>query len=124
MLAGATSVMADDYNYLNIVTSESATTSVSITNLKLTFSNGNVIVTNNEGTSTFALADLDYMVFAETAAGISNISAGNDSQTKVYTTNGYMVKKFDADTAVDLSELPKGVYILKSGNMTRKVVNK
>lgn len=67
--------------------------------------------------------DLSGVTFTTAAkSAIDAISASKESQAfSVYTVNGTLVSRQEG-TRVDLSSLPKGVYIVKSGAKTFKVV--
>ena len=65
--------LADDY-YLNVIAN--ATDSYATASLKkISFENGNVVVTTSDGASTsYAISSISQMYFSSTSAGIGSIS--------------------------------------------------
>ena len=59
---------AETYNYLKFTKTNGSTVTYSVEGLKLTYTTSNVIVTNVEGTSTIALAEVQDMYFTNEAA--------------------------------------------------------
>ena len=64
----ATVASAETYNYLKFTKTNGSTVTYSVEGLKLTYTTSNVIVTNVEGTSTIALAEVQDMYFTNEAA--------------------------------------------------------
>lgn len=58
---------AETYNYLKFTKTNGSTVTYSVEGLKLTYTTSNVIVTNVEGTSTIALAEVQDMYFTNEA---------------------------------------------------------
>ena len=106
LLAIGTSALAEDYKYLTMGYSNVEKSITLETIQKITFQNGNVVVTTSEGVETFPLAEMEKMYFSATATGINEIENGK-------------LKMEDAQHIYDLSGrkvsvpsvLPKGVYI-------------
>ena len=64
--------MADDYPYFAFQTSNGETKTLSVTGLKITFSNGNIVATNEEGANfTASIESLANMYFSSTATRIT-----------------------------------------------------
>lgn len=105
----------NSYTYLTFETTDGARISVPATQLKMTI-RGNTLST---GTQTFTLANLSKMYFTatdETTTGISAATAATiDEATEVYDLNG---------RRIDNSNLPKGVYIVKTKDRTYKMTVK
>ncbi|MCR5820506.1 MAG: T9SS type A sorting domain-containing protein [Bacteroidaceae bacterium] len=134
----ATTVLADSYNYLTIATSSSEA-SVALRQLKkITFVGDDMIVTTVDGNeNSFALADLNSMYFASTATAISRtesartlayengqLIASGSGIIQVFNAAGSLVRSLSASssrTSVNLSALPRGIYIVKQGNNTIKI---
>jgi len=122
MMAAAQSAMAD-YDYLNVVTTADATTSLPVSGLKLTYSDGKLVATSNGSVVyTEELTALSYMYFGNTN-GVKEIQDDSNATVEVYTTGGHKVKTLESGKA-DLSGLPAGAYIIKQGVTTRKIVIK
>lgn len=111
---------------------------------KLTFDNGNLIVSNETGQNdTFALADNRYITFSDLTLGTSNpvsleskyyvypnpsnqwLNIGNENPTQtlrlveILSIEGKLLtqqKPSTADTQIDISALPQGMYLCKITN--------
>ena len=105
----------NSYTYLTFETTDGARISVPATQLKMTI-RGNTLST---GTQTFTLANLSKMYFTatdETTTGISTATTATiDEATEIYDLNG---------RRIDNSNLPKGVYIVKTKDRTYKMTVK
>lgn len=60
---------AETYNYLKFTKNNGSTVTYSVEGLKLTYDNANVTVSNVDGTSTIALAEVQDMYFSNEAGG-------------------------------------------------------
>ena len=143
LLASSCSMaVADDYQYLT-VTQTDTETSYAVSNIqKITFDATDMVLVLSDGTTQrLPLSGLQKMFFA---AGPTGISAVTQSERKFTINNGrlqaamaqgeqltiYNIKgeavftTAERDAQFDLSALAKGVYIVKVGTETRKVVNK
>ena len=65
----AMTISAETYNYLKFTKTNGSTVTYSVEGLKLTYDNANVTVSNVDGTSTIALADVQDMYFSNEAGG-------------------------------------------------------
>ena len=138
---GCVSVQADDYQYLT-VSKTTGEVSFEVSNIsKITFdANSMVLHLQNGTTQSMPLAELSRMFFA---AGPSAISTVSTTQSKIqfsdgmlratvapgerltlYNMKGEQVFSASESGLYDLQSLVKGVYIVKIGKETRKVVNK
>lgn len=110
---------ATDYKYLTIEDNSGSATSLSITNLTITFVDGNLVT--NEGV-TIPLSTLSKMYFTETS-GITTVITEVSDDVTVYSTSGALIGHFsNADEAY--RHLEKGIYILKdkSGKINKTAV--
>lgn len=91
---------------------------------EFTFDNGVMALKGEVTEMSWPLENLNKFTFGYVSTGIRSVKAtGLDilsDQMSVYDLNGKMVKK----QIRSLSELPKGVYIIKNGRVTTKVVRK
>ena len=93
---------------------------------ELTYADGYVSIQSNSPSTTLSwpIEDLQKLTFENTSTAIRDVKAtGLDilsGNMSVYDLSGKMVKK----QIKSLSELPKGVYIVKDGSVTIKVVRK
>lgn len=93
---------------------------------ELTYADGYVSITSNSPSTTLSwpIENLQKLTFENTSTAIRDVRAtGLDLLSEkfdVYDLSGKMVKK----QIKSLSELPRGVYIVKDGSVTIKVVRK
>ncbi|MBQ7205828.1 MAG: hypothetical protein IJS04_08325 [Muribaculaceae bacterium] len=81
MVAGA-----ETYNYLKFTKTNGTTLTYSVEGLKLTYDNTNVTITNAEGTSTLALAEVQDMYFSNDAGTTPSVLKGdvnNDNKVDI-----------------------------------------
>ena len=117
MMVGTLPTMAESYPYLTFELTDGTKVSVSVSSLTLTV-NGTTL---KAGSQTFTISNLSKMYFSSTdetsgATAIDELTADDLEGKEVYDLNGH---KLDSDT-----QLPRGVYIVKSKNKTCKIVVK
>lgn len=142
LLAMSTPVMADDFSFLNI-SQEGGETSFQVSQIeRITFDSGYMIVHLTGGTTQkLELSGLQKMIFSATGSqGIGSIATeGNkmhiaDGQLRfqleenekayIYNMKGEMVYTANRSGVFQLDNLKKGVYIVRVGNATKKVMTK
>lgn len=114
-------VYAEDYAYLTIVEQDGTKTSLTAVGLSIKFTDGNLTVNNayTDESKTIALSNLVSMNFSNSdeTTGISDIltngNVGIDGADAIYTLQGQRIPEG--------KQLPKGVYIIKKGNVTQKL---
>lgn len=108
-----------DYSYLTFVTTDGTETSLAASGLKITFSDGQAVVTTAEGTTTFTLVDLSEMYFSDVISSVTGVNTAADAEIEsVYDMSGRLV-------ASGLEGLGRGVYIVKyKGGETAKMLVK
>lgn len=110
-------MLADGYTFLNVakLTGESDGNALSDFN-KITFSGGQMhLLRGSDEVKTYDLAALSKM-WLSTTSGIRSLQqADTNAKTEIYLLSGKRVSG-------DLNTLPKGVYIVKTGNATRKLI--
>lgn len=103
----------DGYAYLTFETTDGAKVSVSVSGLALNVS-GNTLIA---GEKSFVLTNLSRMYFStgdETVTGVVSLEDGiADDAAEVYDLQGHRVNRADAR---------KGVYIVRSGEKSYKIV--
>lgn len=119
------SVQAGDYDYLAFRNNDGTEISLSVSNLKITFSNGQLVAVNSETNQTFSLSDLNKMYFTNSA--ITNIEGDLptdfDSEVEIFTTSGVSKGRFN-NLNQARQTLTKGVYIVKQSDKTYKIAVK
>lgn len=114
--------MADGFPYFAFQTSSGETTTLSVTGLKITFSDGNIVATNEEGANfTTSIESLAKMYFSATATGIDAVTS-TAAEGDIYNVQGIRVGR--TDKMGEVRGLPEGVYVVKQNGKTRKVLVK
>ena len=115
MMIGTLPAMAGNYPYLTFELTDGAKVSVSVSSLTVSV-NGTTL---KAGTQTFTISNLSKMYFSSTdetsgATAIDELTADDLEGKEIYDLNGH---RMPSD-----SQLPHGVYIVKSKNKTCKIV--
>lgn len=122
-MSAVANTFAADYNYLTFQWQTGAEQSFTASGLTITFSGSNMLVTQNGQTTTIALADLNKMFFSNTASGISSAEkATATGEVFIYSVSGVELGK--AASPADVQKLGRGMYIIKQGDKTSKVLVK
>jgi len=122
-MAGSVAAQAYEYPYLTIQTADGTEKSVAVESLKLTFSDGKLVVTNSDGTQTFTLSSLSKMYFsASQTAGISDATTTSDADgsAEVYSFGGIFLGQFES-IAKAKESLKPGIYVVKTKTKTLKI---
>ena len=121
LMIGTCASYADDYTYPYLVfeTADGTKTSVAVTDGTITIADGQLTM----GGQTFSLSDLSKMYFSTTTTGIANVNVDDNSFVDVYDLNGRKVLS-NSQLSILNSQLPKGIYIVKSGSKTYKIAIK
>ena len=126
VLLEALTAQADSYPYLTFQNSDGTTQSVSVSSLVLTFSNGNLVATNSDGSLSITLGDLSKMYFStseeNSSSGISEIEATGGTAT-VYTLSGTRLGEFGSLSEAR-TELRKGIYVVVVDGKSYKITIK
>jgi|GEM_PF-999072 len=121
-LLGAHTAAWADYSHLYVVNAAGSSQTLDLSGLRLTFESGNVVAAiHGEQVYTAALSSLDYMTFTEpTGIGRTETDAAEET-VSVYDVRGCLVAE---DRAANLTaeHYPKGVYVVKGQQGTRKII--
>lgn len=116
-------IHAANYDYLVFKQADGTETALSASKLKITFSNGNAVVTASDGVlTTLLLKDLNAMYFSDNGAtGIKTATTnGEVERASVYSLTGVkMAEGVDVNT-LEVSLKP-GVYLVKTNTRTFKI---
>lgn len=142
MMLVATNALAED-NHLYILSSAGETLDWSVPTLqKMTFQNGNVVITKKDGTSTYTpISSVSRMYISTPSAnGIESVEGGVQcawdgerlhvnapagSAVRVFSVNGVLVSQTRlTDTSVDLQGLNRGMYVVNVGGQVLKIMKK
>ncbi len=124
LLTGTLSAHADDstYAYLTFTKGDGTMQSVSVSSLKLIVQGSTLTAVNDDGTVAFALSDLSKMAFSSTAMAVEGVAVqASEEPVYVYSVGGVMVGRF-ASVAVVKEKIGKGIYVVKSGDNTFKLI--
>lgn len=121
MLGWAMGAQAGDYTHLTFQKTDSTTLALDVTSLTMTFSGGQLLATNTQGTYSLTLTDLAQMFFSNgPATGVTAVASDAASApVTVYTLTGATLGTYDRLSAFT-RQAPKGVYIVKSNGRTFK----
>ena len=119
----ALSMQAYEYPYLSFQTSEGTVQSVSVNELIITFSNGQLMLTNTDGSQTISLSDISNMFFSKetNTTGVTRIEDVSNQAVEVFTINGQALGRFESMQKAK-AELKPGLYLMKSNGKTQKIV--
>jgi hypothetical protein len=121
-LLGIATMQAEDYKYLTIVGIDGTKTSLTAVGLSISFSDTQLTAKNayTDETTTIALTNLASMNFSNTneTTGIHTIHANetDEKSDAVYNLQGEQMP--------DNTTFSKGIYIIKKGNETQKIIVK
>ncbi len=124
LTAFISSASAYDYPYLVFQNSDFTETAVSVESLTLIISGSQIIATNNDGSQSFTLSDLNKMEFSTTTTEVSDADAEeSDPHVEIYNLTGIHLGGFDnIDSAT--ASLQRGIYIVKGVSETYKIAVK
>ena len=123
LLAAGAVANASDYDYLTFETTSGAVQSVAVESLVMTFEDGRLVARNGETEVSFAVADLSMMYFTSATTSINPLQAVSDEQgVVVYSVSGVCLGRYESVSQAKESLTVSGVYIMKSGSSTVKMV--
>ena len=126
ILTGSLAAQAYDYPYLTVQKTDGAAVSMAVESLVITFSDGQLVATNAEGTLSLTLSELSTMIFESSPTSIDSPFEATDTadtQVEVYGTNGMFMGRFNsAEQATQ--QLRAGIYVMKQNGITKKVAVK
>jgi len=119
-------VMADDTEvyYLQVYDYSGAATEFALTDEPvIKIADNTLTVTAGSSELSASLEDVKYYKYSVTSTtGIQSVESGvqvNNADANVYTINGIFIGK-----GVNISSLPKGIYILRAGKQSFKFIKK
>ena len=121
LLGWATGAKAGDYTHLTLQKTDSTTLALDVSSLSMTFSDGHLVATNEQGTYTLALADLARMFFSNgSSTGLASVTDDVESApVTVFTLAGVSLGQYDR-LSTFTQRAAKGVYLVKSNGKTFK----
>ena len=115
------SAQAGEYAYLVFTNTGGSTTALSVTNMTLSVSGSNLVVTNQEGTVSFALTDLAAMQFStdDTLTTLTNVLDA-DKPVQVFSLTGISLGRFGS--LIEAAQtLQSGAYVITDGTNSCKI---
>lgn len=122
LFASSLAIEADDYPYLTFMKAYGSTVDLSVSNLVLTISSGQLIASDGSSSSILTLSDLSKMYFSTSkTTSITDVSKSeNDEGVEAFTLSGMYIDTYsDMETAKE--NLQKGVFIMRSSTKTYKI---
>ena len=115
-ILGIAAAHAEDYPYMMFQTNDGTILTMASASLTITFSEGNMMLSNGAESKTIALADLKKMCFASDPAGIESTPENEmDKPVDVFIITGIFVGKYEKLEKAR-SSLERGIYVVKSKN--------
>ncbi|MCD8304868.1 MAG: T9SS type A sorting domain-containing protein [Prevotellaceae bacterium] len=131
---------ADDYKYLTAAYDNTEESYELATVQKITFEDGNVVITTSQGIVTLPEDQMQKMYFSSTATAVESLAtestglsysdgllhASGKAMLYVYSSAGQLLQaaSVDGEMSISLRSLPEGVYIVNMGGETIKVLRK
>lgn len=131
LVLGAGAAHAQSYDYLTLKQANGTETSLSIDNLRITFSDGQLVADNGVQIVSVPLADMDKMFFALEATGLNTVSSTADAAPAFRIEKGRLITDAPAGSVsiygtdgrqVPASGLAPGVYVVKIKGQSFKVL--
>ena len=124
---------AETYSYLKFTKTNGTTVTCSVEGIKVTYDANNITVTNNEGTTTIALADVQDMYFSNEAGSSSSYKLGdvnNDGNVNIADVTALIdyllagdassvnldAANVNGDSGVNIADVTALIDLLLSGN--------
>lgn len=137
LLMASTTMWADKYNYLTVSTTGENFISLP-TIQKITFADGNCVVTTTTGDYTYPLSEIKKMYFSvddpdaikalpQEAENLQykdgKLKVEGDGMLRIYSSNGALVQLANVKKGanINLSNLKPGLYIINMGDKTIKL---
>ena len=145
LMLASTIVTQADYTSLTVRETSGTWTSFGLKGLKVTFSDDNITVANNEMTQVYPISSLYSLLLTDLPTAISNattqqpasiiytpsgrvyLNAEPGTIAKVYNSYGLLcttLRISQDGTPSSLGNLPPGIYIIKAGKESRKFLVK
>lgn len=133
LLVGALAVQADDFNYLTLTQNDDTSVATVLRKTRrITFDGDAIVVTTTDGNVKLPLTALRQISFTEDAPVAVRSVSGTWAPQRIviYSASGMIVRQIDSTDARQevvnryLNALPAGIYIIKEGTQTRKMLKR
>ncbi len=131
---------ADDYKYLTAAYNNTEESYELATVQKITFEDGNVVITTSKGVVALPEDQMEKMYFSATATAVESLATESQSLSYsngllhasgkallyIYSSAGQLVQaaNVDGEMSISLRGLSEGVYVVSMGEETIKVLKK
>lgn len=123
-LLGIATTQAEDYPYMMFQTHDGTVQTLASASLTITFSNGNMVVSNGTESKVIALTDLSKMFFTSDPASVEATQTETMNEpVEVFTMTGISMGKYESMKQAQAT-LERGIYVVKSKNKTLKITVK
>ena len=126
---GCLAAQAYEYPYLTVRKADGTAVSLAVESLVITFSDGQLVAANSDGTTTLPVVELSKMLFESsptdiiTAIDASTLNTGSDTGVEVYSTGGMFLGRFNSTEQACNQMLP-GIYMMRQNGKTKKIAVK
>lgn len=90
----------------------------------ITYSGNNVIIKTSNIQMEYPMADIANISFTGTPTDVSSIKItplNPNGLTRIYNSNGVLIKCYSKEDSIDFDSMPNGTYIIKDGDITYKI---
>lgn len=123
MVLAVSAAKADNYDYFVFKQSDGTETSLTSSDLRITFADGKLVATSSSGSFSVALSSLGSMYFSNNSTSIASLSVDTNEEATIYDLKGVLVAKGQNNKELT-SSLAPGIYIKKVGETTSKILVK
>ncbi len=120
MLVSVPKALASDSDYMTFQCTDGAVHAISSDNLTISIADNLLIASNGSETLTLDADKVTRFFFGNTAGIVAAIFDNSDQPVTVISLSGVVIGNY---SSIDecLSQLPKGIHIIKSGNKSIKL---
>lgn len=129
LTTGCMATQAYEYPYLTVQKADGTAVSLAVESLVITFSDGQLVAANGDGTTTLTLSELSKMLFESSPTAIttaidgSTLSTGSDTGVEVYSTGGMFMGRFNSMEQA-CNQMRPGIYMMRQNGETKKIAVK
>lgn len=115
------SASASDYPWLTFSMNDGSAISLASDALDIDYTDGNLLITSPTVDQVIPVSQINSMHFSSTLSGISGVCEDGFNSADYYDLSGTCVGNFiNPDEA--RNSLPSGIYVMKNGSSTSKVI--
>lgn len=112
---------AASYRWLNFSMTDGSLLSVAAENLNMNYVDGSLLLSSETVNEKLVVSSLASMYFSDDKTSVDELLSAETEISEVYSPNGMKLGQFrDKDEA--RAKLPSGIYIIRQGSQTTKVI--